>query len=200
MCPLHACPLVLNVQNVLKVMNRLNKCFITESTLDQSTMDLIADLTEMLRDCLPCLGLIFVVKNCLGCLVNIYAGWRSYVLPKIVRLFRSDDFVERFGQWAVVTGCTGGIGREYALGLAKKGMSMVLVSRSRDKLEELEKEIVKLYKVKTMVIVADFTKIEAVDYIVGELKDSRLDIGVLVSNVGIPNLTSIHSWSSIARL
>merc|ERR1719318_352969 len=148
-------------------------------------MDLIADLTEKLGDCLPCLGLIFVVKNCLGCLVNIYAGWRSYVLPKLVGLFRVDDSVERFGEWAVVTGCTGGIGRQYALGLAKKGMSMVLVSRSRQKLEELENEIAKLYRVKTMVIVADFTKIEALDYIVRELKDSSLDIGVLVNNVGI---------------
>ena len=92
-------------------------------------MDLLSDLTEKLGDCLTYLGLIFVLKNCLGCLVNIYAGWRSYVLPQIVGLFRSDDFVERFGEWAVVTGCTGGIGREYALGLAKKGMSMVLVSR-----------------------------------------------------------------------
>merc|ERR1719318_341924 len=148
-------------------------------------MDLIADLTEKLGDYLPCLGLIFLVKNCLGCFVNIYAGWRSYVLPKLVGLFRSDDFVERFGEWAVVTGCTGGIGREYAMGLAKKGMNMVLVSRSKQKLEELEKKIAKLYNVKTMVIVADFTKLEALDHIVGKLKDSRLDIGILVNNVGI---------------
>merc|ERR1719318_361250 len=148
-------------------------------------MDLISDLTEKLGDWLPCLGLIFVVKICLGCLVNIYAGWRSYVLPHLVGLFRTDDFVERFGEWAVVTGCTGGIGREYAMGLAKKGMNMVLVSRSKQKLEEMEKKIAKLYNVKTMVIVADFTKLEALDHIVGKLKDSRLDIGILVNNVGI---------------
>jgi len=100
-------------------------------------------------------------------------------------MFSNDNFVKRFGDWAVVTGCTGGIGREYALGLAKKGMSIVLVSRSKQKLEELEMEIVKLYKLKTMIIVADFTKIEVLDQIHDKLKETKLDIGVLVNNVGI---------------
>jgi len=107
------------------------------------------------------------------------------VLPRIAGLFWEDNFVEKFGEWAVVTGCTGGIGREYALGLAKKGMNMVLVSRSRQKLEELKKEILKMYKVKTMIIVADFTDIEVLDKIVEEIRESKVDIGVLVNNVGI---------------
>ena len=43
----------------------------------------------------------------------------------------------------MVTGCTGGIGREYALGLAKKRMNLVLIISSRQKLEMLEKDILK---------------------------------------------------------
>ena len=151
-------------------------------------MELLPDLVGKCGDwtnTLICLGLVFVVKILIGLLLNIHDGLKSYVLPKIVGLFSSDNYVERFGEWAVVTGCTGGIGREYALGLAKKGMSMVLVSRSRQKLEELEREIVKLYKVKTMIIVADFIKVEVLDQIVDKLKESKLDIGVLVNNVGI---------------
>merc|ERR1719427_1423021 len=147
-------------------------------------MELLPDLVGKCGDwtnTLICLGLLFAVKTLLGLLFDLHDGWKAYVLPKIVGLFSSDNYVERFGEWAVVTGCTGGIGREYALGLAKKGMSMVLVSRSRQKLEELESEILELYKVKTMIIVADFTKVEVLDQIVGKLKD----IGVLVNNVGI---------------
>merc|ERR1712106_1258980 len=132
-----------------------------------------------------CLGVFFIGKYKLTLLSNCFIGWKAYVLPKIVGLFSKDDFVERFGEWGVVTGCTGGIGKEYALGLAKKGMNMVLVSRSKQKLEDLEKEILKVHKVKTMLIVADFTKIEVLDHIVGKLQESKLDIGVLVNNVGI---------------
>ena len=145
------------------------------------TMDVITDWSNTL----VYLGLFFVVKKALGLLGNIYDGWRAYVLPYIYRLFKNENFTEKFGGWAVVTGCTGGIGREYALGLARKGMNLVLVSRSKQKLEDLEQEIVKTYKVNTMVIVADFTQIEALDHIVSKLRESKVDIGVLVNNVGI---------------
>ena len=128
------------------------------------------------------LGLYFLVKTVLGLVSSVYDGWRAFILP---RISGGGDFTEQFGEWAVVTGCTGGIGREYALGLAKKGMNMVLVSRSKQKLEELEKEIIKIHRVKTMIIVADFTKIEVLDHIVEKLRDPKIDIGVLVNNVGI---------------
>merc|ERR1719320_1180682 len=141
-------------------------------------MDVITDWSNTL----VYIGLFFVVKKALGLIGNIYAGWRAYVLPG---LFKNENFTEKFGGWAVVTGCTGGIGREYALGLARKGMNLVLVSRSKQKLEDLEQQIVKTYKVKTMVIVADFTQIEVLDYIVTKLRESKVDIGVLVNNVGI---------------
>merc|ERR1719513_334783 len=88
-------------------------------------MDVITDWSNTL----VYIGLFFVVKNALGLFGNIYAGWRAYVLPNISGLFKNENFTEKFGGWAVVTGCTGGIGREYALGLAKKGMNLVLVHR-----------------------------------------------------------------------
>merc|ERR1711872_899284 len=46
-------------------------------------------------------------------------------------------------------------------------------------------EIVRSFNVKTMLIVADFTKIEALDQILEKLRDADLDIGVLVNNVGV---------------
>jgi 17beta-estradiol 17-dehydrogenase / very-long-chain 3-oxoacyl-CoA reductase len=41
----------------------------------------------------------------------------------------------------VVTGCTDGIGREFALQLAEKGFNIVLVSRNPDKLAKVATEI-----------------------------------------------------------
>lgn len=47
----------------------------------------------------------------------------------------------RLGEWAVVTGGTDGIGKSYAEELAKRGMKIVLISRSQDKLKEVSNNI-----------------------------------------------------------
>ena len=49
-------------------------------------------------------------------------------------------------------------GKGFCLDLAKKGMNLVLVSRTKGKLQDVAKEIEEKYKVNTMVIDIDFTK------------------------------------------
>jgi len=44
------------------------------------------------------------------------------------------------GEWAVITGASEGIGREYALQLAKAGFNLVLVSRTTANLERVATE------------------------------------------------------------
>ena len=58
----------------------------------------------------------------------------GFLLPK---LCPPSDFVQKYGEWAIVTGCTQGIGRYYVQELAKMGMNIVLASRNESKLEEL---------------------------------------------------------------
>ena len=43
--------------------------------------------------------------------------------------------VKSFGPWGLVTGATDGIGRAYADILASKGLNVVVVSRSEEKLQ-----------------------------------------------------------------
>lgn len=87
----------------------------------------------------------------------------------------------------MVTGCTDGIGREYALAFAKKGLSVVLISRTEAKLKDLEKEIKdKGYAgVETKYVVCDYSNFDQVtrDKVNGAIKD--LDVGILVNNVGV---------------
>ena len=52
------------------------------------------------------------------------------------RLIKKPKDPRSYGKWVIVTGCTAGIGREYADYLAKKGMSIFLISRSESKLKE----------------------------------------------------------------
>ncbi|XP_032082119.1 very-long-chain 3-oxoacyl-CoA reductase [Thamnophis elegans] len=85
--------------------------------------------------------------------------------------------------WAVITGATDGIGKAYAEALAKKGMKVVLISRSQEKLDKTASEIEDKYKVETKTIAADFENRET---IYNKIKAGLegLEIGVLVNNVG----------------
>lgn len=58
----------------------------------------------------------------------------------------------------VITGATDGIGREYARGLARRRVNVILISRTESKLLALCTEIKLKYGVKAKYIVADFTQ------------------------------------------
>ncbi|XP_039960029.1 very-long-chain 3-oxoacyl-CoA reductase-B [Bactrocera neohumeralis] len=90
--------------------------------------------------------------------------------------------IRSMGGWAVITGSTDGIGRAYANALAKRGFSLVLISRSLSKLEDVAKEIENKYKVETKIIDVDFQdSVEIYDKIKAGIEG--LDIGVLINNV-----------------
>lgn len=97
--------------------------------------------------------------------------------------WRRTDLTQ-YGQWAVVTGATDGIGKAYALELAKRGLDVVLISRTLEKLKRVAAEIEKESGRKIRCIQADFTNGSNMYHrIQEELKD--LEIGVLVNNVGM---------------
>ena len=107
--------------------------------------------------------------------------WK-FSIQYLVPLFGYTHDLRKYGEWAVVTGCTDGIGLQYALQLAAKGFSIILISRSEDKLRTVSREITVKFNVKTKIIVYDFAKVDGYEIIAKELEN--LDIGILVNNVG----------------
>ncbi|XP_029556434.1 very-long-chain 3-oxoacyl-CoA reductase isoform X2 [Salmo trutta] len=84
----------------------------------------------------------------------------------------------------IVTGATSGIGKAYANELARRGLDIVLVSRSKDKLHIVAKEIESQHGRQTQIIQTDFTEGHDIYPAIAEaLRD--LDIGILVNNVGM---------------
>ena len=88
---------------------------------------------------LATVGALFLVKLLASLLLDLRDGCRTYLLPRL--LPSTSSFPERFGRWAVVTGCTGGIGRSYVDQLAGRGMNIVLVSRSKTRLDMAAAEV-----------------------------------------------------------
>jgi short-subunit dehydrogenase len=56
---------------------------------------------------------------------------------------------------ALVTGASAGIGLEFVHQLSKKGYDVILVSRNKNKLEEIAKDVVNKYGIKTEILTAD---------------------------------------------
>eukprot|EP00055_Hartaetosiga_balthica_P018723 m.135245 g.135245 ORF g.135245 m.135245 type:complete len:312 (+) comp9876_c0_seq1:62-997(+) len=93
--------------------------------------------------------------------------------------------LKKLGEWAVVTGSTDGIGLEYARQLAAKKFNIFLISRSEERLEATQKEIMETYGVEVDFFACDLgLNNESTYNALGE-KLNPLDIGVLVNNVGM---------------
>ncbi|VDO99146.1 unnamed protein product [Soboliphyme baturini] len=76
--------------------------------------------------------LFFILRDTVrNCYYFIFI--RKYGLTKDLR---------SFGSWAVVTGATDGIGKAYAVQLAKRGLSVYLLGRNESKLRAVTAEIV----------------------------------------------------------
>ncbi|KAK0643818.1 hypothetical protein B0T16DRAFT_355511 [Cercophora newfieldiana] len=89
------------------------------------------------------------------------------------------------GTWAVVTGASDGIGKEFAAQLAAKGFNIVLVSRTQSKLDALAAELEQKYSgVQTKVLAMDYTKDNDADYERLAQLVKGLDVGILINNVG----------------
>jgi len=87
----------------------------------------------------------------------------------------------------LITGASSGIGLEFARIFAGQNYNLVLVARSKEKLQELKKELEKL-KIQVTVIVADLSKKETPQKIKDALKKEKIKIDILVNNAGFGDL------------
>ena len=92
---------------------------------------------------------------------------------------------ERFGPWALITGASSGIGREFARQIAAAGINVVLVARRETTLIEVGRSIAKDFNVQYRVIVMDLSQEGFIPKLAEHTKD--LDIGLVVSNAGTGN-------------
>jgi short-subunit dehydrogenase len=92
---------------------------------------------------------------------------------------------KRFGPWALVTGASSGIGKEFARQIAASGINIVLVARREDLLKEVGVEFSKRYGVEHRVVVLDVSREDFIGQLASATDD--LDIGLVVSNAGTGN-------------
>lgn len=121
------------------------------------------------------IGLFVFVTNGLSVLMTFYKFF-----------LRPGKNLKKLGEWAIVTGATDGIGKAYAFELARKGLNIVLISRTEQKLKMVQEEIMAKYpKIEVSYKVVDYSKFDkkAQDEVASFVKD--LKIAILINNVGV---------------
>ncbi|KAL0924431.1 hypothetical protein M5K25_005260 [Dendrobium thyrsiflorum] len=121
------------------------------------------------------IGFLFLLKTSIAVLHWLF-----------VSFIRPGKNLKRYGSWAVITGATDGIGRALAFQLARRGLNLVLVGRSPDKLRDVSAAITEKYnKVRIETVLIDF----AGDLVEGvarlKVAIEGMDVGILVNNAGI---------------
>src|SRR5216684_1650551 len=92
---------------------------------------------------------------------------------------------EKFGPWALVTGSSSGIGKEFARQIAASGINVVLVARREALLAELGRAISQEFDVQYRALAMDLSQ----EGFIAGLADATddIDIGLVVSNAGTGN-------------
>lgn len=90
--------------------------------------------------------------------------------------------LNKYGQWAVVTGASSGIGLELAERLAEAGLHLVIISRRAEELEKLAERFRNTYNIQVKVVASDVADSEGQQKIMHTTQD--LDIGLFVASAG----------------
>ncbi|KAM8866012.1 17-beta-hydroxysteroid dehydrogenase type 3 isoform 2-T2 [Synchiropus picturatus] len=134
----------------------------------------------------------------LGAAVVIFYGVMALLFTKMLRptfwFPLPQTFFTSMGEWAVVTGASEGIGREYAFALAERGMNVVIMSRTKEKLNQVAGDIEASTGQRVKVIVADFVK----DNVFKEFQVNN--VGLLPSLIPCKFLQSADLDQTITRV
>ncbi|KAG6371821.1 hypothetical protein JVT61DRAFT_9183 [Boletus reticuloceps] len=126
-----------------------------------------------------CVGAFTVARFLLKTLLVLA---QTFVLPgKNLKMFGATE-----GAWAVITGASDGIGKEFALQLAAAGFNILLVARNEVALTAVAAEIARntASKVEARIQLVDFAKHDPAPLNALRSVVSDLNVGVLVNNVG----------------
>ena len=117
-------------------------------------------------------------------------------LAKLTRITNRRPLLDKFkaktpneAPWALITGCTAGIGEEMTYRFAEQGLNLVLVARNRDKANKVAEEDSRRSHGKALVriVIVDLSKsamdLERYSAIAQEVCD--IDLAIIVNNAGV---------------
>lgn len=86
---------------------------------------------------------------------------------------------------ALITGATGGLGKEFVKIFAANGNNLILVGRNSNKLAELKKNVESKYSISVDIIAVDFSDETSAEKIFEQVRNKNTQIDYLINNAGL---------------
>jgi short-subunit dehydrogenase len=112
---------------------------------------------------------------------KLWDYWERNLDPALFRERSLAKSVE--GKRILVTGASSGIGQTLALKIGEAGGEVILVSRTREKLEEVAREVEELGG-KAHVHPADLSDLDDIERVAKEINDAHGGVDILINNAG----------------
>lgn len=93
---------------------------------------------------------------------------------------------------ALITGASGGIGRDFARIHAARGGDLVIVARREEALRDLKAELEEKHAVRVLCIAADLTDVDAPQQVYDQVRRAELEIDILINNAGFGGHGKFH--------
>lgn len=100
---------------------------------------------------------------------------------------------------ALITGASGGIGRDLAVVAAEQGCDLIVVARRRDKLEELAAETLTRFGRQTTILEFDLSDPASPDALAAAITAANLSVDILINNAGFADYSPFHE-ADLAKL
>lgn len=125
----------------------------------------------------------------LGSIYSVIEVPIFWILSVFFRKYKTCSRLNRYKRWAIITGCTDGIGKAFCFELASYGFNLILLSRNTEKLTSLQSTLKKDFPTNQFLFQRiDFANFSSKDQkeLIALLKSSAVcnEIGVLINNVG----------------
>ncbi|BDS14224.1 SDR family NAD(P)-dependent oxidoreductase [Aureispira anguillae] len=95
-------------------------------------------------------------------------------------------YAQKYGAWALITGAAMGLGAEFALQLAQKGMNIIAVDHNLAALKKTAHALQEQTSVQIRPIHLDLSSADFLEQLIAQIKDC--EVGVLVNNAGISKI------------
>ncbi|TRY89886.1 hypothetical protein DNTS_034220 [Danionella cerebrum] len=143
---------------------------------------------------LALVGACYMASKAIVVLKDCFSLIRVHFVPRFVC---TGDLSQQFGQWAVICGVSEVIAKAYAEELARKGISLILISNNFSDVSDTAKAISDIYGVQVIWIEADFSQGSSSCKPLKEAICTK-DIGFLVNSLDL-SLDSSHNFSDLSE-